>query len=175
MQITSTTPKTETLGIDHQGIKLAEKIILSAFEGKTDKAGEPYTEHLFRVAKNCGKFLQIPTFLNDAIIVALLLDLLEDCSDNWKKENLIALFGKSITIDVEKLTKDPSEEYETYIDKIGAFSGGVVCKAVKLADLEDNMNLARLKRPLNKKDIERVEKYHSAFLKLLPLFTQQKT
>lgn len=166
MQTTSTTPKTETLGIDHQGIKIAERIILSAFAGKTDKAGEPYTEHLFRVAKNCGKFLQNQTFLNDTIVVALLHDLLEDCSDIWKKENLYPLFGASITIDVEKLTKDPKEEYETYIDRLGSFSGGIVCKAVKLADLEDNMNLARLKRPLNKKDIERVEKYHKSFLKL---------
>ena len=71
-----------------------------------------------------------------------------------------------LRIDVEKLTKDPKEEYEAYIDKVGAFSGGMVCKAVKLADLEDNMNLTRLKRPLNEKDIERVKKYHKAFLKL---------
>lgn len=162
-----TTPTTTTLGIDNPQIKLAEKIILSAFAGKTDKAGEPYTEHLFRVAKNCGKFLPNITLLSDeGIIVALLHDLLEDCSDIWKKEHLEALFGVSTTTDVVKLTKDPKEEYETYIDKIGAFSSGIVCKAVKLADLEDNMNLARLKRPLNKKDIERVEKYHKAFLKL---------
>ena len=164
-----TTPKTTTLGIDNPQIKLAEKIILSAFAGKTDKAGEPYTEHLFRVAKNCGKFLSNQTFLNETITVALLHDLLEDCSDVWKKEHLEALFGVSTTTDVVKLTKDPKEEYETYIDKIGAFSSGIVCKAVKLADLEDNMNLARLKRPLNEKDIERVQKYHKAFLKLSTL------
>jgi (p)ppGpp synthase/HD superfamily hydrolase len=161
-----TTPTTTTLGIDNPQIKLAEKIILSAFAGKTDKAGEPYTEHLFRVAKNCGKFLSNQTFLNETITVALLHDLLEDCSDVWKKEHLQALFGLSITGDVAKLTKDPKEEYETYIEKIGSFSGGMVCKAVKLADLEDNMNLTRLKRPLNEKDIERVQKYHKAFLKL---------
>lgn len=166
MEKNSKNPKTETLGIDHQGIKLAEKIILSAFAGKTDKAGEPYTEHLFRVAKNCGKFLQNQTFLNETIIVALLHDLLEDRGDVWKKENLVALFGASITIDVEKLTKDPNEEYETYIDRLASFSGGIVCKAVKLADLEDNMNLTRLKRQLNEKDIERVKKYHRAFLKI---------
>jgi (p)ppGpp synthase/HD superfamily hydrolase len=167
MQTLSKNLKTTTLGIDNPQIELAERIVLSAFAGKTDKAGEPYTEHLFRVAKNCGKFLPNQAFLNDTIIVALLHDLLEDCSNFWKQENLQALFGGSITTDVVKLTKNPKEEYEAYIDKIGAFSGGIVCKAVKLADLEDNMNLARLKRPLNEKDFERVKKYHKAFLILL--------
>lgn len=50
----------------------------------------------------------------------------------------------------------------TYIKNI---AGDPDAKAIKLADLKDNMDTTRLKK-LRKKDIDRMEKYHKAYVYL---------
>ena len=75
-------------------------------------------------------------------------------------------FPEDILADLGLLTHDPTkDEYDVYIKKL-SFSPRAT--NVKLADLEDNSNITRLKG-VSKKDIERLEKYHKSYLFLINL------
>lgn len=135
----------------------AIKIILKAFSGKTDRGGDQYVNHLFRVAatvSNLGK--------EDLVIPALLHDLLEDCPE-WTEQYLLEEGLESHHLDVIKiLTHNPEDSYEEYIEKISKDFRTI---EIKLADLKDNMDITRLSS-LSSKDLERLQKYHRAYRKL---------
>lgn len=135
---------------------LATAIALAAqgFRNKTDKAGEPYIMHCLRVMNNpkCDT--------NDRKILAILHDVLED--DICTQRDLLFdhNFHSSIVWKLVKLThRKDKETYEEYIKTISTDED---CIAVKLADLEDNSQITRLKG-LGKKDFDRMEKYHKAY------------
>lgn len=132
----------------------AIKIILKAFSGKTDRGGDQYVNHLFRVAatvSNLGK--------EDLVIPALLHDLLEDCPE-WTEQRLLEEGLNSHHLDVIKiLTHNPEDSYEEYIEKISKDFRAI---EIKIADLRDNMDITRLTR-LSKKDFERLQKYHMSY------------
>lgn len=136
-------------------IEKAYEIISLAFAEKTDKAGEPYIFHLRRVASN---------FSDDGylFVIALLHDLFEDCEE-WNYERLLDEFPISICNAVKALTKVEGENYESYIHRV---AGNEWARRVKLADLRDNMDLTRLRRKITQKDLDRVAKYHAAYLLL---------
>ena len=137
-------------------IELAYSIILNSFCDKKDKGGEPYIFHLKRVADN---------FKNDEKLytIALLHDFVEDCAE-WGIEKLEEYFDLSIFMAVDALTKRKGENYYDYMLRVASNENAI---KVKLADLKDNMDLSRIKTPLTKKDIERTQKYHAAYLLLL--------
>ena len=138
-------------------LELAKQIVRYSFEGKKDKGGYPYTDHIERVA---NQFINHP---NPSIIIAAFLhDILEDCPE-WNHASLRHLFPNHIVDWVVGLTRGRSESYNDYIDRIKTIGHPVVM--IKLADLRDNMDITRLKE-LTEKDIERLKKYHSAYLKL---------
>jgi len=143
--------------------QIALNIIETAFAGKKDKVGKPYVEHLKRVAENSKNYFVGTDYYEQLEVVGLLHDLLEDCSE-WSKQHLNAIFKDSFIIDaVERLTKRPELSYDDYIKNI---LNNRFAKAVKLADLKDNMDLTRLSA-LTEKDIERVKKYHKSYVFLL--------
>jgi (p)ppGpp synthase/HD superfamily hydrolase len=143
--------------------KIALNIIETAFAGKKDKAGKPYIEHLLRVADSSKNYLLDADYYEQLEVIALLHDLLEDCPE-WTKQHLNAVFKDALIIDaVDRLTKKDNLDYDQYIHNI---SNNRYAKAVKLADLKDNMDLSRLSE-LNEKDIERVVKYHKSYVRLL--------
>ena len=143
--------------------KIALNIIESAFAGKKDKAGEPYINHLLRVAENAKRYFKGNDYIEELEIIALLHDLLEDCPE-WSKSHLMAIFKNiNIVSPVVKLTKTDTVNYEQYIDNI---RNDRFARAVKLADLKDNMDLTRLSE-LTEKDIERTKKYHKAYIHLV--------
>lgn len=131
------------------------KIVADAFVGKVDKAGQPYIEHLYRVASN---------FLSSSAEyrIALLHDILEDCPE-WTEERLRKEFPAKICDAVVALTKRPGEAYEEYLKRVAA---NYYAKRVKIADLEDNMNVMRITTPLTEYELKRVKKYHDAWLYL---------
>lgn len=136
-------------------IELAYDIIFASFLDRKDKAGAPYIFHLERVAA--------PFKDNEVLfVIALLHDLLEDF-EQWSRARLEVVFGERIAKAVDALTKFDFESYEDYLIRVAENEDAV---KVKLSDLRDNMDLTRLKRPLTTADILRVQKYHSAFLKL---------
>ena len=63
----------------------------------------------------------------------------------------------------QQLSKSRDESYDEYIDRISKDEFAI---QVKLADLEDNMDMSRLKNPTGK-DYERVVKYGKAREKLM--------
>lgn len=130
------------------------------FADKKDKGDRPYMMHLRRVSENAMKYYRgAPEYEYHLKIIGLLHDLIEDCPE-WELSHLHAVFKSDIISDAMlRLTHKEGESYDLYIEGIKNNSFAV---AVKLADLEDNMNLARLK-VITDEDIERVKKYHAAF------------
>lgn len=112
----------------------ALEIAREAHAGQVDKAGHPYIEHVLRVVDAVDG--------QDAKIVAALHDVLEDCED-WSSWRLIEEgFAYDLVIDVDRLTRRPGEFQDNYLFWI-EWVGGVAL-AVKLADLRDNSDPARL-------------------------------
>lgn len=132
----------------------AENIIKEAFADKTDKAGAPYTGHLFRVRES----VKANGGDHELQCIALLHDLLEDCSE-WNIERLGKHFSVRVVEGVKALTKADNQPYSDYLAKLSDNSDAVM---VKLADLKDNMDLSRLRTP-QKSDYQRVAKYKRAF------------
>ena len=133
------------------GIAIA--ITSEAFKNKSDKSGEPYILHCIRV------MLAVKHLGHDAMCVAIMHDLLEDCPD-WTVERLRELgFNENIIHDVKALTHTADMSYDDYIKWI---SYQDIPRIIKMADLRDNSDITRLKG-LTKKDHDRMEKYHRAY------------
>lgn len=136
-------------------IWIAESIIRSAFNGITDKGGMDYVDHILRVASRFNGLQKV---------AALLHDLLEDCHW-WSFAALCDLFPKEVCDAVLALTKMQNESYGRYIDRLVENKWAI---EIKISDLEDNMNITRL-QVLGDKDIDRLKKYHEAYLRLKAL------
>lgn len=136
-------------------VEKAYTIIINAFSGKFDKAGEPYIFHLKRVAAQFSEDEHL-------FVIALLHDLLEDCPE-WDYEQLIEQFPVGICNAVRDLTKKEGENYDDYLNRVSANN---LARQVKLSDLKDNMNLTRFRRGLDERDLARAKKYHDAYLRL---------
>jgi len=147
-------------------IQTALNIIDTAFIGKKDKAGKPYIGHLHRVKDNVKKYFKdfFDFTLEDLEVVALLHDLIEDCPE-WKYTHIKAIFkNERITNALDLLTRKDGQDYGEYVYEV--LNGHeLMAVIVKLGDLEDNMDLTRLLE-LKDRDIERVKKYHKAYVKL---------
>jgi (p)ppGpp synthase/HD superfamily hydrolase len=98
-----------------------------AHRGQTDKLGEAYVRHVVRVAERLDS--------DEARIVALLHDVLEDTTVT---ADLLRARGvpDGVVEHVVALTRRDGEAYEAYVDRI---AGNDLARAVKLADLADNL------------------------------------
>lgn len=122
-------------------------VAIKAHQGQEDKGGKPYILHPLRVALNVkGK---------DERIVALLHDVIEDT--NYTIDDLKFL-SKEQKEALLLLTHDDNVPYMEYIEEV---KKNKIASKVKLADLEQNMNLKRLKT-ISNKDLKRLEKYKRA-------------
>ncbi|HSU55424.1 MAG TPA: GTP pyrophosphokinase [Candidatus Dormibacteraeota bacterium] len=129
----------------------ALEIAVSAHKGQKDRYGAPYVLHPMRVMAR----VETP----DEKIVAILHDVVEDSKD-WTFDRLKAEgFSTEIVAALDCVTKREGEEYEDFV-KRSAYNP--LARRVKLADLEDNMDLRRLPE-LSEKDLERLKKYHRAW------------
>jgi (p)ppGpp synthase/HD superfamily hydrolase len=94
-----------------------------------------------------------------AMMAAVLHDVVED-SDDWTIERLRERgFSDEVLGAVERLTHRDGESYEEFIERVQ--TDPIACQ-VKIADLEDNMNVLRISQ-LSSKDLQRLEKYHKAW------------
>lgn len=96
-----------------------------------DKCGKPYILHPLRVMLRCNT--------HPERIVAVLHDLLEDTK--CTEDKLRACFAPWVVDAVVALTKNEDETYNTYIARV--LENPLACR-VKLADLEDNMDIHRV-------------------------------
>lgn len=122
-------------------------IAIKAHQGQKDKGGKPYILHPIKVALNVkGK---------DERIVALLHDVIEDTNYTIDDLKFLSEEQKEALL---LLTYDENMPYMEYIE---AVKKNKIASRVKLADLEQNMNLKRLKT-ISNKDLKRLEKYKRA-------------
>lgn len=128
-------------------LERAIAIAREAHAGQTDKGGEPYILHSLRVMRAQDT--------EEARIVAVLHDVVEDCP-GWTFERLATEGFSSGVIEALRLvTKINGEIYEAFVKRAAS---NPIARAVKLADIRDNMDLSRLTNA-TEKDLKRVEKY----------------
>jgi (p)ppGpp synthase/HD superfamily hydrolase len=119
---------------------VARRIAEQAHMGQTRKNGEPYINHAIRVSEASAKYSE------DAAIVGMLHDVIED-SDQFTFEDLKqAGFSESVRWALSLCTHAKCESYLEYILEIKKYAdcyAGQIAMAVKLADIEDNLNGAK--------------------------------
>ena len=128
----------------------AVSIAARAHRGQKDKAGAPYLLHPLRM------MLRMET--EAAMMAAVLHDVVEDTE--WTIERLReAGFSEEVLEAVDCLTHREGESYQEFVERVRT---NRIARQVKIADLEDNMNIRRINQ-LAPKDLERMEKYHRAW------------
>lgn len=128
-----------------RAIKLAKKYHKNQF----DKGGNRYIEHPLRVMNSVESI--------EEKVLAVLHDVLEDC-DVSRNQLIKEGIPECLVEKLQILCKGNNEKYFDYIDRIKANSLTI---KVKLSDLNDNMNLERLKE-VTEIDMKRLEKYKKA-------------
>ncbi len=137
-------------------MNLLEKAILiatKAHAGQIDKGGQVYILHPLAVMSRVTSV--------DAKIVAVLHDVIEDTmitSEVLETEG----FPIHIREAILAVTRRANETYDAFIERIAQ---NCLAVEVKLADLEENMNLDRIPQA-SAKDKERITKYQKAYNRL---------
>ena len=134
-------------------IEDAIALAVQAHRGQKDRAGAPYILHplrmMFRVETDAEK------------MAAVLHDVVEDTA--WTLDGLRAeSFPEEVVAAVDHLTRRGDESYEEFVRRAAAHP---VARRVKIADLEDNMDVRRT-GTVTEKDVERLTRYHRAWRSL---------
>ena len=133
-----------------QAIALASE----AHKGQKDKNGAPYIQHPLRVMARVQS--------ENEKIVAVLHDIIEDT--DYTIENLRENgYSKEVLEAIDCLTKRDGEDYDEYLNR--SMSNHIAQK-VKIADLEDNMDIRRFE-VLTEEDLKRLNKYLDAWRHLM--------
>ncbi|MFC4993546.1 GTP pyrophosphokinase [Rubritalea tangerina] len=97
-------------------------------------------------------------------MAAVLHDVVEDTE--WTFEDLRNEgFNEALIEALDCLTRREGESYKEFIDRLAP---NHVARAVKIADLEDNMNLKQLER-VTENDLKRTAKYHKHWKRLVSM------
>ena len=147
-------------------LQKAIAIAVEAHEGQTDKGGSPYILHPLRV------MMSLKT--EDEMIVGVLHDVIEDCSDkgfDWERlrqegftgEILEALYSVTKTPEEEAYFKTLSgeEKISAYLKFVARAKQNPIGRRVKRADIFENLNVSRLGE-LREKDLFRLNQYKRA-------------
>jgi (p)ppGpp synthase/HD superfamily hydrolase len=119
-------------------------------KNQKDRYGKPYIFHPLRVMNKMST--------DKEKIVAVLHDVIEDTGLTYK-DLCDAGFSEEIIDAIASISKQDDEEYFDYINRV--MQNKLACK-VKLADLEDNMDIRRIEI-ITEKDTERFNKYSKAY------------
>lgn len=132
-------------------LERAIAIAVEAHRGKVDRAGQPYILHPLRV------MFRVQT--EEERIVAILHDVVEDHGDAWPMEKLKGEGFPSHILDaLDCVTRRDGEAYEKFVERSAS---NPIALRVKLADLEDNLDVRRL-TAISEEDRERVNRYLAA-------------
>ena len=138
-------------------LERAIEIAQEAHKGVKDKGGHDYINHPIRVMHAMSN--------DQEKIVAILHDVVED--SDWTFDRLKEKgFEDSVIESLRCVTKYSEEEdYQEFIKRAAT---NKIATKVKMADIEDNLDLSRL-GTLTDKDLTRIEKYKKAlkYLKAL--------
>lgn len=131
-------------------LQRALEIAVESHKNQKQKDGTPYALHPIRLSMSLQS--------EEQKIVALLHDVVEDT--DWTFEDLVGEgFSENVIEALRLLTHTDGSPYPDYI---GRLSTNTLAKAVKKADLTDNMDLKRIPEP-TEKDFARLQKYHRAW------------
>lgn len=127
-------------------LERAIEMAAKAHAGQVDKAGQPYILHPLR--------LMLSVRTPHERMAAVLHDIVEDTPTTF--DDLVAEgFPPEVVAAVRALTKADGEKR---IDAAHRAAADPVARAVKLADVADNMDLSRIAVP-TEKDYARLEEY----------------
>lgn len=132
-----------------QEIEIALSLAIDKHRGQRDSDGAPYVLHLIRVMMRCRD--------PEAKQAGVLHDILEDTPTS-AQELVSAGIGPRVVEAVKRLTHTPCIPYGQYIESLCI---DPIATEVKLADLEDNYSIGRVKyrKEYRTQDAKRLEKY----------------
>ena len=135
-------------------LQRALEIAVESHKNQKQKDGTPYALHPIRLSMSLES--------EEQKIVALLHDVVEDT--DWTFEDLVREgFSESVIEALRLLTHTDGSLYEDYVERLASNS---LAKAVKKADLADNMDFKRIPEP-TERDFARLQKYLRAWRRLL--------
>ncbi len=139
-------------------LEKAIKIAVEAHSGQVERNGQPYVTHAFRVMDR--------VYREEEKTVAVLHDVLEDTK--WTRAMLEENgFPKHLLDALDCVTIRKKERYPAAIRRAGS---NPIARRVKLADLEDNMDVRRLPH-VRLSDRKNLNRYVRAYRRLSdPLF-----
>ena len=130
-------------------LEKAIDLAVDAYADQTDKGNATYIRHPLRVMEAVDT--------EPERIVAVLHDVVEDA--DYSLENIEKEFGEEISDAVDALTRRDDESYMDFIDRSAA---NQIAKKVKIADIEDNMDLTRLDS-VSESILQKQATYHDAW------------
>ena len=135
-------------------LERAIELAVHAYCGQTDKADATYIRHPLRVMEQMDS--------EQERVVAVLHDVVEDSPCTL--DELEALFDTDVRQAVDALTRrvDEGESYEEFIARVAK---NPLARRVKLADIEDNMELTRLDS-VSEELLMKQGQYHRAWRQL---------
>jgi (p)ppGpp synthase/HD superfamily hydrolase len=147
-------------------LEKAISIAVEAHNGQFDKGGNPYVLHSLRV------MMALKT--DDEMIVGVLHDVVEDCSEKgfgWARLQHEG-FSETVLDALRSVTKTPEEETQlkllagedrtsAYLRFVSRAKGNEIGRNVKRSDINDNLNVTRM-GSLNEKDLQRLNQYKRA-------------
>ncbi|MFP4114039.1 MAG: GTP pyrophosphokinase [Spirochaetota bacterium] len=150
---------------DQSPLEVALEIALRAHRGQKDRAGRAYITHPLRMMARARTA--------DEQVVAVLHDTVEDGGPNGVTMQTLrdAGFAEGILVAVDGLTRrkkelfpdrDEDEPYEEFVERAAR---DPLARAVKLLDLQDNMDVSRLPE-VGEADIPRINRYLRAWHRL---------
>lgn len=168
--------------INFNTVERARDLAKEKHQSQTDLAGKPYWLHVSAVAVRTSEFLidghrfgrkafnkyrsgensnaSSIHFWDACVAVAYLHDVVEDT--DISVEYIDAEFGSVIAEAVDAITKKPDEnDHESYASYLLRLAMNPIAALVKIADLENNMEVHRFPE-ITDKTIERLRKYHKA-------------
>lgn len=134
---------------------LEDAIALAALahKGQQDKAGAPYILHPIRV------MLRVRT--DEERMAAILHDVVEDSEHTLDSLREMG-YPEAVLEAIDGVTRRETESYDEFIERAAA---NPIARRVKIADLEDNLDLTRIKDP-QERDYQRIERYKKALARL---------
>lgn len=128
-------------------------LAVEAHRGQRDKAGQTYILHPLRVMMRLETEAERMT--------AILHDVVEDTPYTLERLRQLG-YPEEVLGALDCLTKREGETYEAFIERVRPHP---LARRVKLADLEDNMDVRRLPA-VGAREAERLSRYRAAWSRL---------